>query len=192
MAALSARGMAHASQPATAPVQQIADTIAARLSAAGTDNARPAPAAAPRPAALQPVKVLIIQLQPADLGTVIVRMRLKADAMDVEVEAGRHATVRLIDADRDTLTSLLRSAGCHVEALTVRAVEPASTAASSGAMPGSPDPGPQSQPGGSGSDARARGGRAQPDHHSDTQLSDRNDHDSEQTTGNRRGAGLYV
>jgi hypothetical protein len=138
------------------------------------------------------VKVLTIQLQPADLGTVIVRMRLKADAMEVEVEAGRHATARLIDADRDTLTSLLRAAGCHVEALTVRAVEPASTVAAPGPTPGSPDPGPQLQPGGSGPDARASGGRAQPDHHRDTQLPDRNDHDSEQTTGDRRGTGLYV
>jgi chemotaxis protein MotD len=189
---LSARGITHAGQPSAVPAQQIADTIVANLPAAETDRARAAPPPAPRPAATQPVKVLTIQLQPADLGMVTVRLRLKADAVDVEVEAGRHATARLIEADRDTLTSQLRSAGYHVEGLTVRAVEPGSAAASPGPSPGSPDPGPQLQPGGGGPDARASGGRAQPGHHSDTQLPDRDDHGGEQAIGDRRGTGLYV
>jgi len=191
-APLSARGTAHTTQPAPAPRQQIADTIVADLSSPETNEPRAAPATAPRPGFMQPVKVLTIQLQPADLGTVTVRMRLKADAMDVEVEAGQHATARLIDADRDKLTSLLRSAGYHVEGLTVRAVEHASAATSPGALPGSPDPGPQPQPGGSQPDARASGGRAQSDHRGNTQLPNRNGNGSEQDTGRRRDAGLYV
>ncbi len=190
---LSARSIGHAVHQPAAPTQQIADTIAASLSSADTADPQAAPATtAPRPGLMQAVKVLTIQLQPADLGTVTVRMRLKADTMEVEVAADRRATARLIDGDRDTLASLLRSAGYHVEGLTVRAVDQPGTASSPGAMPGSPEPGPQLQPGGGQPDARPSGGRAQPDHRGDTQLPNRSDNDSEQATGNRRGAGLYV
>ena len=191
MAPLPTRGLAPTTQSASSPMQQIADKIVSELPASEPDSGRAAPATTPRPAALQPVKVLTIQLHPADLGTVTVRMSLKADAMDVQVEVGRRSTARLIDADRDALTSLLRSAGYHVEGLTVRAVEAPNTA-SSPTTQGSPDSGPQLQPGGSQLDARASGGRAQPEARSHTQVPDRNSNDSEQASGDRRGAGLYV
>jgi chemotaxis protein MotD len=187
---LSTRGLPHAMQPDTSPVRQIADGIAANLASRETDNSQAAPAAAPRPATEQPVKVLTIQLQPADLGTVTVRMTLKADTMDVQVEVGRRAAARLIDADRDALTSLLRSAGYHVEALTVRAVEQPSPASAPGPMLGSSDSGgPQLQPGGSQPDARASGGRPQQGQHA---VPDRSSNDGEQASGDQRGAGLYV
>jgi hypothetical protein len=192
MTALSARGLAQAAQPTSAPTQQIADEIVANLAPSRPADLPPAPPAAPRPGAMHPVKVLTIQLHPAELGTVTVRMTLKGDAMDVEVEAGRRATAQAIDADRETLSGLLRSAGYHVEVLTVRAVDPASAASSPGSLPGSADAGPQLQSGGGQPDARASGNRAQPEPRSFTQLPDRNDHDSEQATGDRRGAGLYV
>ena len=123
VAQLTARGLMHANQAGGSPVQQIASRIAAELPWAGPDGMGAAPATTSRLAQLEPVKVLTIQLHPADLGTVTVRMTLKADAMDVQVETGRRATARLIDADRDALAGLLRSAGYHVEAVTVRAVE---------------------------------------------------------------------
>jgi chemotaxis protein MotD len=193
-APLPARGLVHTTQPASSPAQQIADKIAAELPPAGADSPRAASATTPRPAALQPVKVLTIQLHPADLGTVTVRMTLKAEAMDVQVEVGRRSTARLIDADRDTLTSLLRSAGYNVEGLTVRTVEAPNAASSPGPTQGAPDSGPQLQPGGSQPDARASGGRAQPEPRGHTQVPDRNSNDSEQASGDRprAGAGLYV
>jgi hypothetical protein len=191
-APVTTRGLAHATQPASSPAQQIADTIAAELPPAGTDRPRGAPVTTPRLAALQPVKVLTIQLHPAELGTVTVRMSLKADAMDVQVEVGRRSTARLIDADRGTLTSLLRSAGYNVEGLTVRTVEAPNAASSPGPTQGAPDSGPQLQPGGSQPDARASGGRSQPEPRNHHQMPDRNNNDSEQASGDRRGAGLYV
>jgi chemotaxis protein MotD len=146
-----------------------------------------------RPVGLEPVKVLVIHLQPADLGTVTVRMALKADVMDVQVEAGRR-TARLIDADRETLAGLLRSAGYHVEALTVRAVEqPSAPASVAGGPPaGAQDSGPQLQPGGSQPDARASSGRAPPETRGQNHASGRESNDSEQAIGGQRGAGLYV
>ena len=145
-----------------------------------------------RLAPLEPVKVLTIQLHPADLGTVTVRMTLKADAMDVQVETGRRATARLIDADRDALAGLLRSAGYQVETLTVRAVEQPSLASSPGSSQGAPDLGAQLQPGGGQADARASGGRPQPESRGYAQVLDRSSNDVEQASGERRGTGLYV
>jgi chemotaxis protein MotD len=190
---LAGRGFTQPAQLPAAPAQQVADGIVASLAPSGGTDVQPAPPAVPRPGAVvHPVKVLTIQLHPAELGTVTVRMTLKGDAMDVEVEAGRRATAQAIEADREALTGLLRSAGYHVEVLTVRAVDPSSTASPPGALPGSADAGPQLQSGGAQPDARASGNRAQPESPSDTQLPDRDDHDNEQAAGHRRGAGLYV
>ncbi len=141
VAQLSARGPIYANQAGASPAQQIADRIAAELPSAGADGARAAPAMTSRLAPPESVKVLTIQLHPADLGTVTVRMTLRADGMDVQVETGRRATARLIDADRDALAGLLRSAGYHVEALTVRAVEQPSLVSSPGASQGGPNSG---------------------------------------------------
>ena len=193
VAQLSARGPIYANQAGASPAQQIADRIAAELPSAGADGARAAPAMtsrlAPPP---ESVKVLTIQLHPADLGTVTVRMTLRADGMDVQVETGRRATARLIDADRDALAGLLRSAGYHVEALTVRAVEQPSLVSSPGASQGGPNSGGQLQPGGGQADARASGGQPQPESRDYAQVPDRSSNDSDQAPGERRGTGVYV
>jgi chemotaxis protein MotD len=191
-APLSARGLAHAGHPADPPGRQIAAEIVANLAPGEPGNSPAVLSSLPRPGAAHPVKVLTIQLHPVELGTVTVRMTLKGDAMDVEVEAGRRATAQAIDADREALTGLLRSAGYHVEALTVRAVDPSSTPSPPGSPPGSADGGPQLQSGGAQPDARASGNRAQPEPRGNTQLPDRNDNDGKQANGDRRGAGLYV
>ena len=44
---------------------------------------------APNPAASGVVKVLRLELQPADLGTITIRMSLKDDGLDIRVEASR-------------------------------------------------------------------------------------------------------
>ena len=191
-AQLSARGLMHANQAGGSPVQQIANRIAAELPSAGPDGVSTAPGTASRLAQLEPVKVLTIQLHPADLGTVTVRMTLKADAMDVQVETGRRATARLIDADRDALAGLLRSAGYHVEALTVRAVEQPSVASAPGGPQSGTNAGAQLQPGGSQADARASGGQQQPETRDHVQVPDRSSNDVERASGERRGTGVYV
>jgi hypothetical protein len=92
------------------------------------------------------------------------------------------------------LAGLLRSAGYHVEALTVRAVEqPNAPASVAGGPPaGAQDSGLQLQSGGSQADARASSGRAQPEARGQNHAPGRESNDSEQTIGGRRGAGLYV
>ncbi len=60
--------------------------------------------------ALSKLKVLHIQLQPETLGTVTVRMELRANALELHVDAARAETAELIQRDREVLSSILRAA----------------------------------------------------------------------------------
>ena len=119
--------------------RQIVDGIAAEIPPP-RDKSPAGPAAAPTPSTQsQPVKVVTIQLNPAELGTLTVRISLRNDALELQVETSRRDTARMVEADRDALSSLLRSAGYHVEAVTVRAVEQPAPAMAAGTAAGSPD-----------------------------------------------------
>ena len=65
------------------------------------------------------MRILHIQLQPQDLGTLTVKLWLKGSGLDVKLEAADPHTVRILEADRDRLTDMLRSAGYSVDALAV-------------------------------------------------------------------------
>jgi chemotaxis protein MotD len=93
-----------------------------------------------------PVKILHIQLQPAELGTVTIRMAVKDGALRLELEAGRSDTAQLIQRDREALSALLRSAGYLIDGVDVRMADP-----SAGAAPGGNQAGMQMQGGHSGS-----------------------------------------
>ncbi|MBB2973811.1 flagellar hook-length control protein FliK [Mesorhizobium sp. RMAD-H1] len=56
-------------------------------------------------------KTLNIRLQPVDLGTVTARLRLVPDGMQVELVADRRDTAERLAADRDMLSTALRTAG---------------------------------------------------------------------------------
>ena len=81
-------------------------------------------AALPANSTAQPLKVLTVQLHPAELGVVTVRIALRNDTLELQIETDRRDTARLVHADREALSSQLRSAGYGVETLTVRAVDP--------------------------------------------------------------------
>ena len=56
-----------------------------------------------------------MQLHPAELGVVTIRIALRNDTLELQIETDRRDTARLVHADRETLSSLLRSAGYSVE-----------------------------------------------------------------------------
>lgn len=133
-----------ASLPSLSPAEQIANKISEALTsgpAAGADI--------PGGASGTPVKVLRIQLHPADLGEVTVRLTLRQDGLEVQVEATRHDTVRMVEKNREALSDMLRSAGYSVEALTVRAAGEsfAGAASQQAGAGGSSSPDPSQQPG---------------------------------------------
>jgi hypothetical protein len=179
-------------QPPSSPVQQIADRIAADIAPTSEHRRADPVAALPANSTVQPLKVLTVQLHPAELGVVTIRIALKNDALELQIETDRRDTARLVHADRETLSSLLRSAGYSVETMTVRAVDPSSAPASLGSSHPSPDGAPQSQAGGSQPDARASGGRAHAEQDRNLHGSRRDSNDEQDGARHRSGDGLYV
>jgi chemotaxis protein MotD len=108
------------------PMAQVAESIRAELAASG-DIAltwSPSDATTAKPGADAPVKVLLIQLQPADLGTVTVRMSLKEDALELHIEASQQETAQRLQKDQDSLSKVLRSAGYLIDGVAIRVTEP--------------------------------------------------------------------
>jgi hypothetical protein len=103
-----------------------------------------------------------------------VKLSLKGSGLDVKLEAADPHTVRILEADRDRLTDMLRSAGYSVDALAVLPTSDKSAPnfhAFSGASPdnasasgGGAQQQGQSQTGGAQSDAqRGHASRGAPD-----------------------------
>ena len=69
------------------------------------------------------LKVLEIKLEPRELGTVIVRMSLRNDVLNVELGFGKQDAAEAIAKSTDQLTSYLRSSGYDVDAIVVRVVD---------------------------------------------------------------------
>jgi len=174
----------------TPPSQQIADHIFAEAATA-TDRAGTVPDQVSAKATL---RVLHIQLQPADLGAVTVRMELRDAELTLHVEADRRETADLIRNDQDALSKLLRSAGYSVDSGSIRVAEPDRTLATQSTSQQGTQTNLQSfSQSGSGASERqghahrgntgANGGDASPQ-------SSRND--TNETTDSRTGRGLYV
>ncbi|MCC7251464.1 flagellar hook-length control protein FliK [Hyphomicrobium sp.] len=64
------------------------------------------------------VKVLHLELKPANLGSVTVRIALKENAVTIHLEAQRLDTLAVIESEREALVSALASAGYTVDGVT--------------------------------------------------------------------------
>jgi hypothetical protein len=115
----------HAPVVFSSPVAQILDGIRAELTADGEIplNAPTVDPAAAKLSSDAPIRTLLIQLQPADLGTVTVKMSLKDDALELHIEASQHETAQRLHQDQETLLKALRTAGYLVDGAAVRIVE---------------------------------------------------------------------
>jgi chemotaxis protein MotD len=176
------------SEQAPSPVQLIAARVLQEASGAAPSTATAAPATTPQQALMSPAKVLHIQLQPAELGTVTLRMSLKHQTLRLEVEVGTAYTARLIQNDRDALSTLLRTAGYLVDGLDVRIVDPANAgpATGNGQSATQMQGGGQPQADARSSDAHSREGS--PRHQSGDKGNNRHDQPVE---ADRRG-GVFV
>lgn len=115
--------------PAAAPAQQVAAAVVAALP--------PGPPVLPGAAQGEgPLRLLTLQLHPADLGTVLVRMRLRDGQLALSLQAGREDTARLLREGGAVLNDLLRQAGYRSEAVTVT-ILPGSPQGDGSANPGS-------------------------------------------------------
>ena len=94
-------------------LQKIVDRMATDLPAASPqagpsspDTALPVPRLADKP-----VRMLTLQLDPPDLGAVIVKMRLIGDAVEVRLTADRYETTQMLRQERGALSDVMQSAG---------------------------------------------------------------------------------
>ncbi len=106
------------------PATQIARRVIAEALSAAAAAAAPAEAGGSETARGTVVRVLEIELEPASLGKVTIRMELKDDVLSLRLEtAHREATV-VIEKERDKLSNALKSAGYVVDAITAQTAEP--------------------------------------------------------------------
>jgi chemotaxis protein MotD len=113
----------------TTPLHQVMAAIATDGLGAVAEPAAPGapdPAMAPGPER-QLVRTLDIRLEPPDLGSVTVKLRLSGEHLTLRISADSAATARSLEQDRDTLASMLRSNGYSPEISAVRH-EPAAAA----------------------------------------------------------------
>ena len=108
---------ATAPAPAPAsPLRQIVDAISVQLPAAPAAQARPIPV----PSEAGPLKILTLQLHPAELGSVLVRMRLQDGRLEMSLRTSREETAERLRKQGDLLSGLLREAGYEPEAVTIQ------------------------------------------------------------------------
>lgn len=172
------------------PVRQVAEAVAAELAR----PAAPATTAAATPGTEGPLRLLTIQLRPMDLGTVLVRMRLRDGQLEMSLHASREETAALLRQDGALLTDLLRSSGYQPDTITIASNGAGAPSQGEGGRPGSGTP---FQPGGQG--GQAQGGanpdqapRRQGDAHADdrTDLTHERTHETISSGPDR--SGLYL
>ena len=100
------------------PLRQIVDAVTAQLPAAAS-AAQTRPSIAPTETG--PLKILTLQLHPADLGAVLVRMRLQDGRLEMSLRTSREETAERLRKEGDLLSGLLREAGYEADTVTIQA-----------------------------------------------------------------------
>lgn len=167
-----------------APGEQIAAEVRAELTAGGLGEG----------SSDGMVKVLHLELKPANLGSVTVRIALKDNAVTLHLETQRRETLAAIEREKDALAAVLSSAGYTVDGISA---SPQSEASRSGTMfapaasGGAGDMGQQTA--GQGLADSSSGQREGQSASGNAGYRSRSDGNDDGTSGTRRVAdGLYV
>jgi flagellar hook-length control protein FliK len=138
------------------------------------------------------LRVLDLQLKPAELGLVTIRMRLSGDSIEMEIQAESEETADLLKTDTEKLSNLLRMSGYRPDMITIQSTEAASHDRSSFQRPqqGTQMEGHSFQQGGtSGQGASSR-------HHEERHGRDgaevRKDSKGDQGSGGNSAGGVYL
>lgn len=139
-------------QAATPVLQQVADGVAGLASPAVPDESALAKRVAP-------ARTIALQLSPAGLGTLTIRLHVTGRALDVQLETSDGSTAALIDRDRDALSVALSGKDYQLQSLSVTthdATVPGANYAERSPDTGSADSGSSGQsPGNNSSGGRA-------------------------------------
>jgi chemotaxis protein MotD len=102
---------------------QLNEAVRAALAeaAVGGPDWEPATTAHARPAAGETNRILDLSLQPAELGSIRVRLALREATLRVELVAAKSETVRWLAEEQSQLGTRLEAAGYTLEALAISA-----------------------------------------------------------------------
>lgn len=105
------------SQISAAIVQHLAplDATPASEPVAGPVHGAPA-----EPGPARPTQILTLQLDPPDLGTVDIRLRLTGQTLRVQIDAARPETLAILDRAEPSLRVALHSAGYQLDDVTIQ------------------------------------------------------------------------
>jgi len=138
------------------------------------------------------LRVLHLQLKPAELGLVTIKMRLAGDGLEMELQAESEETAELLRNDAEKLSSLLRVSGYRPDSITIHSTEAAANDRSSFQRP---QQGSQSQ-GQSFEQGAASGQGDSSRHRQDRQerggADVRNGSDQAQPPGSSGSGGIYL
>jgi flagellar hook-length control protein FliK len=187
-----ANELPHAVGVVPLPSHQVATQIVATALAVQREAAQPIDTLAAKSLSPSVVKVLRLELQPEDLGTITIRMSLKQDALDIRVEASRYDTACLLQRDQGSLAKILTSAGYRIDGMAVVAAATDGAAVPDGRsqafLPSStPQHWGSSQP-----DSRSSGGRPNAEPDPRTSHGKQNDDNDKSRIGRGAGSDLYV
>jgi len=110
--------------PAT--LQRLADAVSSEIRSAANDSPV---SASPNDKFLRTVsikasdtvlRILNLQLHPADLGTVTIKMKLAGDQLQMELHTEKEETARLLRHDSEKLSMLLRSSGYRPDTISIQ------------------------------------------------------------------------
>ncbi len=98
-----------------APIKAIVETAAALAAAAAQPDSGPSGAPI-----LAPAKTMTVQLSHGDLGTIVVRMHLVGQTLDLQLSTADNRTASLIGRDRDALSGALRDRHFDLRSLVIQ------------------------------------------------------------------------
>jgi chemotaxis protein MotD len=106
----------------TAPIEidQLPDVIANQAQALVAQSASPATANA---ASVNPVKELDVSLNPADLGSLTVKMRIANGNLSVVIETEKSSTAKMIESERQAIVDRLGSASQPIASVVIKAAD---------------------------------------------------------------------
>lgn len=139
-----------------------------------------------QPAAAKPVTTLKIQLHPAELGTVTVRMSGSGEQLTIEVQVENSEARHRLSSDSDAIVKALRGVGYDVDRIVVQQAS---------STPPSPGGGAGRENAFTAQDGRAGERQGQPGRQDTGQQNERNGQGTASGGGDRseaRGSGVYI
>ncbi len=139
------------------PAQQVGDQLASALKSMAADDA-PVQTGLTHKAEGPVLKTLDIQLNPHELGTVKVSLRMVGDSVEVTLQTSNPQTADLLKQDRLLLDQMLRTTGFKADTITIQAADDRGTVQSGANANGNSSMGQNGSGPGSFSDGQAQNG----------------------------------